>query len=277
MGRTDHRLERSARWPGAAVGQCFTRMGIYGRTGLFRDELAPITAGVSGIVDLREPRTNLGQGSGLRWRDTARHHRQHDAGDACSGCRFRLWRRSGAGLFSWCFQPDSVWNVTLGSARVEPDGRMQTAQLRYVFLTGVLLAGAGLHLAFGEPASAGAPRWPESESLYTLQPWVAGPLGVEGADTGTRQVTRSYRSPSGATAMLTLFARPDPKLYGAGAEVPFLGGGFSVEPPPPNLGLANQAGVNALIAQRGAERWLVLYAYGERRGLLGNGAMPWAL
>jgi hypothetical protein len=34
-------------------------------------------------------------------------------------------------------------------------------------------------------------------------------------------------------------------------------------------------GVNALVAQRGAERWLALYGYGERRGLLGNGPLPW--
>src|SRR5260221_441570 len=103
---------------------------------------------------------------------------------------------------------------------------MQTTKLRYLLLTAVLLAGAGLHFAFGEPVSASAPRWPESDDLYTLQPWANGPIAVEGANNGTRQVTRVYRSPSGATAMLTLFARPDPKLYGAGAEVPFLGSGF---------------------------------------------------
>jgi hypothetical protein len=36
-------------------------------------------------------------------------------------------------------------------------------------------------------------------------------------------------------------------------------------------------GVSALIARRGAEQWLVMYGYGERRGLLGNGPLPWTL
>jgi hypothetical protein len=36
-------------------------------------------------------------------------------------------------------------------------------------------------------------------------------------------------------------------------------------------------GIGTLVADRGAERWLVMYAYGEDRGLLGNGPLPWAL
>ena len=50
--------------------------------------------------------------------------------------------------------------------------------------------------------------------------------------------------------------------------------GYTVSPAPPNL-VPPAPGRGALLAYRAQERWLVLYAYGERRGLLGNGAAAW--
>jgi hypothetical protein len=41
------------------------------------------------------------------------------------------------------------------------------------------------------------------------------------------------------------------------------------------LGDAQQRGVSQM--RRGEEGWLQLYAYGERRGLIGNGATGWAM
>jgi hypothetical protein len=154
---------------------------------------------------------------------------------------------------------------------------MQTASLRYLFLILTLLGGAGLYAVLGEPSTAGSPRWPEADSVYGVQPWAAGPLVVNSGTSQTGQISRVFRNPSGAVATFTMFSAQAPKLYGAGAEVPFLGNGYSVEPASGELVPANAHGVNGLIARRGTEQWLVLYAYGERRGLLGNGPLPWTL
>ena len=158
---------------------------------------------------------------------------------------------------------------------------MQTPNLRYFVLTVVLLAGAGLYAAFGEAPGVGNARWPVSDELYAVQPWTVG-QEVVGETTNhagvvTRSITRVFRSPAGSSATLTVLSNQAPKLYGTGAEVPFLGSGYTVEPAPGDLASTAGDGVSALVAQRGAERWLVMYAYGERRGLLGNGPLPWSL
>src|SRR5207253_7914266 len=122
--------------------------------------------------------------------------------------------------------------------------------------------------------------WPESQALYTTNVWSAGPQSVEhNMSSGSRTdlVTRTFRNQAGATATLTIVTNQAPKVYGAGAEVPFLGNGYTVEPASPDLLSVAGSGVNALVARRGPERWLVIYAYGERRGLLGNGPIPWTL
>jgi hypothetical protein len=158
---------------------------------------------------------------------------------------------------------------------------MQTAHLRYLVLTAVLLAGAGLYAASGEPLGAGTARWPTADDLYMVQPWSVGQERVDEntnhAGLITRLVTRVFRSPDGGTATLTVLSNQAPKLYGTGAEVPFLGSGYTVEPAPADLEPGVGDGVSALVARRGTEHWLVMYAYGERRGLLGNGPLPWTL
>jgi hypothetical protein len=157
---------------------------------------------------------------------------------------------------------------------------MQAPNFRYLILTVFLLVGAGLYTAFGEPRGSGAPRWPDTPTLYTTDRWSAGPQTVEhnvSSGNQTDLVSRVFRNQAGATATLTLVTNQAPKLYGAGAEVPFLGNGYSVEPASPQVASVAGNGVHALIAQRGPERWLVMYAYGERRGLLGNGPLPWSL
>ncbi|MGI9146810.1 MAG: hypothetical protein ACR2IK_09725 [Chloroflexota bacterium] len=158
---------------------------------------------------------------------------------------------------------------------------MQTPHHRYFILIAGLLISAGLYAAAGEPPGAGAARWPVADDLYQVQPWAVGGEVVEEntnhAGLATRQVSRVYRSSDRGTATLTVLSNQAPKLYGSGAEVPFLGGGYTVEPASgdPQLGVGD--GVSGLIAEQGQQHWLVMYAYGERRGLLGNGPLPWSL
>lgn len=152
---------------------------------------------------------------------------------------------------------------------------MQAAGLRYIFLIGALLAGAGLYAAIGGAPGAGTPRWPTDDGVYSADAWTVGPQQVERINTAD-VVTRTLRGPGGSSAMLTLVTNQAPKLYAAGAEVPFLGSGYSTEPAPSSVGPESD-GVASLVARRGTEQWLVMYVYGERRGLLGNGPTAWAL
>jgi hypothetical protein len=152
---------------------------------------------------------------------------------------------------------------------------MQTANSKYVFLAAILLVGAGVYAAVGETTDSGAPRWPQSDAVFSADSWVVGPLQVEHSSNNTDLVTRTFRNSSGATATLTLVANRAPKLYAAGADVPFLGNGYAVQPAAADIGTGD--GVSALVAQKGSEQWLVAYAYGEQRGLLGNGPLAWTL
>jgi len=158
---------------------------------------------------------------------------------------------------------------------------MQAASFRYIILISVLLAGAGAYALFGDPqGNAGTPRWPNVEAVYASDQWSTGPIAVEhNTDAGrkTDLATRTFRNHAGATATLTIVTSQAPKLYGAGAEVPFLGNGYTVVPAPSDVVPVDDHGISALVAQRGAEQWLVMYGYGERRGLLGNGPLPWTL
>jgi hypothetical protein len=130
-----------------------------------------------------------------------------------------------------------------------------------------------MYAALGEPRGFGTPRWPSSDSLYAVDGWSVGP--EQNADGGFK--TRVLRDDSGRIATLAILSNQAPKLYAAGAEVPFLGNGYSVEPAPADLVPRGADGVHALVARQGSDEWLVMYAYGERRGLLGNGPLAWSL
>src|SRR5262249_39654910 len=127
-------------------------------------------------------------------------------------------------------------------------------------------------------------RWPESDTVYETQNWSAGPQRIAAGNNGTTLITRELTSASGAHATLTVVVSRTPKVYAPGPEVPFLGTGYTVENNPA-LGLRTNAvtdrydgdGVGMVTASRGNERWLAMYAYGEDRGLLGNGPLAWAL
>lgn len=150
------------------------------------------------------------------------------------------------------------------------------AARRSLVLLGPLLVALALLLALGEPRAAAAPRWPTDDGLYQVPGWAVGPAAVESA-WGTDHVTRTYQRASGPPATFALSTTPVAKsLYKSDADVPFLGSGFSVDAAPPSV-VQPAPGRGAVIAYRGGEAWLMLYAFGERRGLLGNGAVGWGM
>jgi len=154
---------------------------------------------------------------------------------------------------------------------------MQTATIRYIVLSAVLLLGAALYAAIGQPLGVGTPRWPSaSNPLYLLDGWAPGPLTAEQINTA-EFITRDYQSADGVPVTLTIETYQTPKLYAAGPEVPFLGSGYSIASAPAGMTPAADDGIGSLVAQRGDDRWLVMFAYGERRGLLGNGPLAWSL
>jgi hypothetical protein len=159
---------------------------------------------------------------------------------------------------------------------VESPARTRAGKLRYYLAAAVLLVGAALNATLGEPRDLGTPRWPASDAVYAAQGWSVSPAKLD-QTSDTQFVTRVYRAATGQSATLTIVTKRTPKLYVAGADVPFQGSGYTISPAPRDLVPASTNGVEAMVAARGAEQWLVIYTYGERRGLLGNGPLAWAL
>jgi hypothetical protein len=120
------------------------------------------------------------------------------------------------------------------------------------------------------------PHWPNDELLYTVPGWQVEPPSVE-ATNGNVYVTRIYRRPDGLTTTFVITTSSTAKrIYRAGPEVPLLGSGYSVTDVAGQLvPVSSQA--TALLARSNDQNWLQLSAYGEQRGLLGNGVLPWAL
>jgi hypothetical protein len=153
---------------------------------------------------------------------------------------------------------------------------MSNLTRRSLILAALLLIGVCLQAGMGPPPQAAAARWPANDELYRVVPWSAGALATE-APYGYPFVTRPYTLPDGTAATLVVVTSPRVKdAYRAGAAVPFLGNGYSVEAAPPDL-TPTDSGVHALVVAKGDERDLLLYAYGERRGLVGNGPLGWGL
>ncbi len=162
---------------------------------------------------------------------------------------------------------------------------MQAAAFRSLILITLFAAGNWLLVASGTGAQALRPaRWPAEDTVYAVDGWTAGPLAVTSVN-GISLVTRSYQHVQGTKATLAIMASPEAKrIYRAGAEVAFLASGYAVEPAPTRLVPAPherssepRSSAPALLIRRGDEVALLLYRYGERRGLLGNGARAWGL
>lgn len=153
---------------------------------------------------------------------------------------------------------------------------MQAFQRRCLILLALLVAASLLLAGFDRPTDSPAARWPTDDAVYTVDGWDLGPLTVETAH-GVSFVQRAYRRADGTAATLAIATSPEAKrIYRAGADVPLLANGYTVDPAPPSLVPAT-GGRTALVARRGSERSLVLFGYGERRGILGAGALGWSL
>lgn len=152
---------------------------------------------------------------------------------------------------------------------------MQDSRSRCLILMAVLVAGWGLLMATQRVQAAEA-RWPVANDLYAIDGWTMSPLGVDTPFADVKIVTRQYIQRGGNTVFVSLKTDTAAKnIYRTGAEVSFQGAGYKVEPAPAEL-VPAVPGREALVAASDAGRWLILYGYGERRGLLGNGGPAWA-
>ena len=133
-------------------------------------------------------------------------------------------------------------------------------------VTAVLLASIGV------PVDT-SPRWPTD---ITADGWSVGPESLDSSRPGVATVTRVLTHPSGARASYIITTSPNAKtVFRAGAAVPYLGNGYSVEPAQAVPGSGYR---EAFIARRAAnEAWLQISIYGERRGQFGSGVLGWSL
>lgn len=128
--------------------------------------------------------------------------------------------------------------------------------------------------------SSRQPRWPADEGVFVLDNWRAGPIDVQTGD-GDRYtgalLRRIYVDGAGHQLTLDIWANPQPQakmLFRKGPDRDFLGAGYITETVGSDIAPARQGG-GTLIARRGADAWLLVYGYGEKRGLLGNGPRAW--
>ena len=149
--------------------------------------------------------------------------------------------------------------------------------MRYLILSAVFGIAAIVVVNVKAPAVDPVPRLSEDPSLFVVDGWDVSPAAVDGRP-GVGFLTRDYRNASTASrAQLSITSSPNVKsVYRAGADVPFLGSGYTVEPAPVDL-VPSVKDRDAQIARRGNEAWLQLATFGERRGLVGNGIKGWSM
>ena len=153
---------------------------------------------------------------------------------------------------------------------------MPNSPARYVILLGMLVLGQGLLTTLAGESEPPTARWPSADSLYTVERWTVSSETVDSPYHGVQFVRRDYHGPDDLQAILDIRTHSQAKsVYAAGVDVPFLGAGYEVAAAPPDV-VPPSAGREARIVQSERGRWLLLYAYGERRGRLGNGPWAWA-
>jgi hypothetical protein len=148
---------------------------------------------------------------------------------------------------------------------------------RRALVLAALFVGAAVLLAsVAAPQVEAKPRFPSDEAVYAVNGWTVSPESVEGR-TGVLFITRDFRNVDNSQAQLIITTSPQAKLvYRAGADVPLLGNGYTVESASSDL-VAPQANRTAQIARRGSDAWLQIVTFGERRGVFGNGAVGWGM
>lgn len=151
---------------------------------------------------------------------------------------------------------------------------MQVTQFRCLILIGLFAASALLLAGIDGPRPGTEARWPSEAATYTVDGWTASSTRVDTAH-GVTFATTIVRRADGLIAEVALATSPEAKrIYRAGAEVPFLGNGYTVDPAPPSL-VPPAPERGALLVRRGNDLRLLLHTYGERRGLLGHGPLAW--
>ncbi len=156
--------------------------------------------------------------------------------------------------------------------------RTRTPAGRYAILTLIALLGAlALTVINLQPTdSARLPRWPTDGTEYLVSGWTDAPAGTESA-WGITHVSRGYRRADGVRATLTISTSTEAKgLYKSAADLPYLGSGYTAEQVSAAVVLP-QPGREDELVRRNDEAWLLLYQFGERRGLVGNALQRWAL
>jgi hypothetical protein len=148
--------------------------------------------------------------------------------------------------------------------------RSRGVRTRALVLAALFLLGAGLLINVDAPQVDAAPRYPQD--ALAVDGWRTSEPSVEGRP-GVAFLTREYQRNADSTrASLTLTTSAQAKLvYRAGADVPLLGNGYTVET------LPSSGERSVVIARRGSEAWLQVATFGERRGTFGNGAGAWGL
>jgi hypothetical protein len=152
---------------------------------------------------------------------------------------------------------------------------MQGSTARFLILGVVLSLGTLGFSAAATPTMPAPARWPSDERLFAVDGWSSGPAVVERFN-GTQFVTRHYARSDSVVRLVVSTNTTAKGIYRAGPEVPFLGSGYSVAPLPRDL-VSSKSVPGALAVQKADQAYLLLSAYGERRGLLGNGPIAWGL
>ena len=148
---------------------------------------------------------------------------------------------------------------------------------RPLILTALFLAAALLLANMATPHAPATPRWPTDPAFFAVDGWSVSPESVDASRAGMVFVTRTYTAADGTRASFVVSTSPIAKsIYRAGADVPFLGNGYTVTPAPPDLVPASGQ-YEAFVARRTGEAWLQIATYGERRGAFGTGALAWGL
>ena len=154
---------------------------------------------------------------------------------------------------------------------------MGSAAGRCLVLIVVLTLALGVQSAVAGPRApaSSAGRWPTDHTAYVVPGWVVSSARVENPWGSAHFATRRYQAADGQTATLTIKTSSEPKeIYRTGVEVPLQGNGYQVEPAAFDLVTAAE-GRGALLARGARDQRLVLYAYGEKRGLVRNDVAAW--
>lgn len=142
-------------------------------------------------------------------------------------------------------------------------------------ILGAMLALGALGARAGDAHASTVGRAPVGDDVFAAPGWTVGPPTVLKQNEVTF-VSRRYTATSGdASAVLSVAVSSQAKkVYRAGPEIPFEGTGYAIAVAPAGL-ITPKTSWSTLIARRGNDALLLVTAHGERRGLLGNGALAW--